>query len=279
MHEKAYQQHGAAWTMPAEWKPARGFDVPVMKLLVQAYRREGKERDDLDQISAAIQAWPHGEGQHDDLTADRLRQHFLWSDDERVRKAGHAAARLRRALIPVAVLVKRKYAELQKVLRLDLDAEPPPTMVQKNRTLARRAEDAELRAEAEVKRRKAAENKVSQYSKRLKSKCKAATDARRAEHKKMSHKHKAEKKAIMARARAGSRERRQGVASKPEARPSGGGGAEEGSAAAAGHARGGARGGRARRRQRRAMEKRARRAAAIATRAAAGRRCRSACVC
>ena len=189
--------------MPAEWKPARGFDVPVMKLLVQAYRREGKERDDLDQIGAAIQAWPHGEGQHDDLTADRLRQHFLWSDDKRVRKAGHAAARLRRALIPVAVLVKRKYAELQKVLRLDLDAEPPPTMVQKNRTLARRAEDAELRAEAEAKRRKVAENKASQYGKRLRTKCKAATDARRAEHKKMSQKHKAEKKAIMARAKAG----------------------------------------------------------------------------
>ena len=31
MHEKEYQQQGAAWTMPAEWKPARGIDVPVMK--------------------------------------------------------------------------------------------------------------------------------------------------------------------------------------------------------------------------------------------------------
>ena len=202
-HETAYRQQGAAWTLPAAWKPARGRDHPLVKVLVEAYRRDGKTEDELDSIGTAIQALPCTDpGQFENLTADRLRQHFRWADEGKVAKAGTASSRLRRAIVPVAGLVKRKGVELRKLLRLDAAASPPPTRVQQHRTLVRRTEDAELRADTEVKRRKVAENKVSQYGKRLKLKSKAATDARRAEHKKMAKLSAKQKKEVMAKVRA-----------------------------------------------------------------------------
>ena len=203
VHETAYRQQGAAWTPPAEWKPARGRDHPLVKVLVDAYMCDRKTEDKLDQIGTAIQAWPCTEpGQFDDLTEDKLRQHFSWAGNAKVAKAGHAKARLRRALIPVAALVKRKGVELRKLLRLDAAASPPPTREQQHAALVRRADLAELCTATEVKRRKVADNKVSQYGKRLKLKSKAATDARRAEHKKMAKLSAKQKKEVMARARA-----------------------------------------------------------------------------
>ena len=182
-HEEQYLQQGAAWTMPAEWKPNRGSDCATMKVLVDAYLAEPKTNDALDAIGTAMQAW-RGIGRDDrfdNLTSVHLKQHFAWTKEGKVAKAGIAKARLRAAIIPVAGLVKRHGPELRRLLHIEPEERPDvPTMMQENETLKRRAADAEEAAAAEKKRRLTSDNKVSQYGLRLKSKQKAVSDARKA---------------------------------------------------------------------------------------------------
>ena len=127
-------------------------------------------------------------------TQGRLREHFKWSKDPKVAKAGIAKGRLRAAIVPVVALVKRHGKELRRLLRMDDEERAEvPTVMQENATLKRRVDEAQQAAEAEKKRRKVEENKVSQYGRRLKSKQKAVSDARKAWAKKTA-KEKAEER-------------------------------------------------------------------------------------
>lgn len=193
--EKQYLEQGAAWTMPAEWRPNRGVECATMKVLTNAYRAE-KTKKSLDAVATAMQAW-RGVGRDemfDNLDQGRLREHFKWSKDPKVAKAGIAKGRLRAAIVPVVALVKRHGKELRRLLRMDDEERAEvPTVMQENATLKRRVDEAQQAAEAEKKRRKVAENKVSQYGRRLKSKQKAVSDARKAWAKKTA-KEKAEER-------------------------------------------------------------------------------------
>ena len=129
--------------MPAEWKPSRGNDCATIKVLVEAYRLEGKSDVSLDVIGTVMQAW-RGAGRDDrfdKLTSVQLKQHFAWNT--KVSKAGIAMARVRGALIPVARIVKRDGVELRKLLKMDDEERADvPTLMQENETLKRRAADA-----------------------------------------------------------------------------------------------------------------------------------------
>ena len=203
-HEKAYVQEGSAWKIPAEWKPKGSQHAPVMKLLLDAHSFSG-ENFTLDHIGMVMQVW-RGPGSQL-LAYTQLRQHFKWSHDSKVKKAGTATARVRDSIIGVASLVKRSGVALRKLLHAPQEQQPTAVEViaRLQGALAEKSEEVaskDKEVAAAKKKAATAENNHYQSAKRLKLKSKAVTDARKAERKKAKVTAQAERKSRLAQAKA-----------------------------------------------------------------------------
>lgn len=113
-----------------------------MQYVLDAYSH-GWKREDYDAVGLAMEAW-RGEGQHDNLRADRLKKHRDWARRKDVQKQGKLAARIRGELVAIATFVKRHGVEIRKLLKLDSTSDEPTAAVDEIRQL-----HADLKAERE----------------------------------------------------------------------------------------------------------------------------------
>ena len=150
-----------------------------MQYVLDAYSH-GWKREDYDAVGLAMEAW-RGEGQHDNLRADRLKKHRDWARRKDVQKQGKLAARIRGELVAIATFVKRHGVEIRKLLKLDSTSDEPTAAVDEIRKL-----HADLKAEREktdaltVEKRRADDSR-RQAKHRLAKKVGGVKEARRDE--------------------------------------------------------------------------------------------------
>ena len=160
---------GAGWQVPAEWKR---LDSAVMRIINDAYN--GKwTADMLSHICTAIKGWRGvKEGQHDELTPGRLKEHRNWAREPKNAKVGVAKARLHAAVIPVARLLKSKDgARLRALLKVD-EKTVPTAMEELRATQATKAalfETSLQEKEAELKAQLKAKQKIVDAHRKLKA--------------------------------------------------------------------------------------------------------------
>ena len=207
-HEPAYEESGLLG-IPSDWRPSRKVNVPeVYSFICEAYAGSQWTGDRLDTIGACIQQWQLT-GRHDGLQHGHL-QHYRTGEPRGpvVDKKTKPPPRWKtpQALFGVANLIIGHLAQMRGLLGQDVAAEAVETTVQQLQRLATERDAAAVLAQAEKERRQKAEKKAGEYGRRLKLKSKAATDARKAERKKMAALSKQQRKSLMARAKAARKE-------------------------------------------------------------------------
>ena len=198
------EEMGRMWTpaVPADWSTERRVFGRLLQPVLQSI--QVRHASFFEQAAAALQVL-RLPGHRDGVQPAQLRSYFYAPPKELAvnsKKKG-AAGRARwagRALIRVADLLWRHGVELRKVMKGAFDE--LPSAAEEMERLAERVAKLEKQLEVEKVKKEQAQAAHRQSSGRLKLKNKAATDARKHEHKKMLGFNKAQRKKVIAKYKA-----------------------------------------------------------------------------
>ena len=184
-----FQSQGASGLLPEYRKTHKQRPSDPYQMLANAYKSEWGETR-LDSIGKAIQMW-RGLGQHDGLSFNNLKRH---------PREVKGRWELPEALFGVASILKSNLSKLRKLLNIQEDLEELPEAWQvieelqaDKENLGTKLEDMEVEKTGIITDlKKKLKNKTDAHAisaKRLKTKNRAVTEARRDERNKLAKKH------------------------------------------------------------------------------------------